>query len=75
VHAGNHLPIVSSSVLYSENKPRVVLLLAWAFAKAIINKHVQFVHDGGTFVVPLPTVYRVDASNIAHFLAAGALGL
>ncbi len=52
-----------------------MLLLAWAFAKAIISKHVQFVHDGGTFIVPLPTVYLVDASNIVQFLAADSIGL
>jgi len=72
---GNHLPIVASSVLYTDDKPDIVLLLAWAFAKAIIKKHVKFVEDGGIFIIPLPVVCQVDKSNLANFLSSEVMGL
>ena len=48
---GYHLPVQSSDVLY-EQKPDYVLILAWRYADAIIDKHRAFVEHGGKFILP-----------------------
>jgi hypothetical protein len=50
---GCHLEVKPSSVLYEE-KPDVVLILAWQYADSIIGKHEGYVTKGGQFVIPLP---------------------
>ncbi len=50
---GKHIPVVPSGTLY-ETRPDVVVILAWNFAPAIIDKHRAFLDHGGRFVVPLP---------------------
>lgn len=50
---GAHIPVYSSSALYS-SPPDIVVILAWQYATAIINKHGRFTQAGGKFVVPLP---------------------
>lgn len=49
---GLHIPIVGPEELYRD-KPDYVLILAWNFAEAIINKHQQL---GAKFIVPFPQV-------------------
>ncbi|MBT3305751.1 MAG: class I SAM-dependent methyltransferase [Alphaproteobacteria bacterium] len=50
---GAHIPVVASDVLY-ERRPDYVLLLAWNFSSAIMDKHSAFLDSGGRFIVPLP---------------------
>jgi SAM-dependent methyltransferase len=50
---GAHIPVFSSSELNS-SPPDLVVILAWQYATAIINKHGRFTQAGGKFVVPLP---------------------
>ena len=50
---GLHIPVVSSSTLYTE-KPDYLLILAWNFAESIVKKHESFLLGGGRFIVPLP---------------------
>jgi SAM-dependent methyltransferase len=50
---GAHIPVYSSSELYS-SPPDIVVILAWQYANSIINKHGRFTQAGGKFVVPLP---------------------
>lgn len=52
---GAHIPVYSSSELYV-SKPDIVVILAWQYATAIINKHDHFTQAGGEFVVPLPSM-------------------
>ena len=49
---GAHIPVYSSSVLYS-SPPDIVVILAWQYAPAIMETHEMFVANGGQFVVPL----------------------
>lgn len=52
---GLHVPVLPSSSLY-ERKPDYVVILAWNFAKPIMEKHAAFRDAGGRFIVPLPQV-------------------
>ncbi len=50
---GCHLEVKSSAALYDE-KPDVVIVLAWQYANPIVTKHARYAENGGQFVVPLP---------------------
>jgi hypothetical protein len=50
---GLHVPIVGAQVL-EERRPDYLLLLAWNFARPIIERHAAFRAAGGRFIVPLP---------------------
>lgn len=52
---GLHVPVVPSSALY-ERKPDFVVILAWNFARPIMEKHAAYAEAGGHFIVPLPQV-------------------
>ena len=48
--------IYQNLYLVNEEKPEYVLILAWNFAKPIIEKHKAFKETGGRFIVPVPKV-------------------
>jgi len=50
---GTHIPVLSPNALY-DRQPDYVLILAWNFAKPIMEKHYSFLEGGGCFIVPLP---------------------
>ncbi len=50
---GCHIPVVSSSVIYDQ-KPDYVLVLAWRYLEAILQKHQKYLEQNGHFIVPLP---------------------
>jgi SAM-dependent methyltransferase len=50
---GMHIPVLPASALY-ERRPDYVLVLAWNFARSIIDKHRAFRDTGGRFIIPLP---------------------
>lgn len=52
---GYHIPIVSSKAIY-ERKPDYLVVLAWNFARSIMEKHSAFREAGGHFIVPLPKI-------------------
>lgn len=56
---GHHLPVHSSEMLY-DDKPDVVVILAWNYATPIIKKHSGFVKQGGIFLVPLPAINVIE---------------
>lgn len=51
---GCHLEVKPSSVLYGDDRPDVVVILAWQYAQPIMTKNAAFLESGGCFVVPLP---------------------
>lgn len=52
---GHHLPVLPPAAL-EERKPGVVLVLAWRYAKPILERHDAYRRRGGQFIVPLPAV-------------------
>lgn len=50
---GYHIPIVSKSVLY-QKMPEYVLILAWQYAKTIIQNNQEYLNRGMAFIIPLP---------------------
>jgi len=55
----NHLPVVSSNVIY-ERKPDYIVIFAWRFADVIIKKHQNFLDNGGKFIIPLPKYQEIS---------------
>jgi len=51
---GAHIPVYSSSQLYTSEPPDIIVILAWQYAAPIINRHSRFIEQGGRFLVPLP---------------------
>jgi hypothetical protein len=52
---GLHIPVLPSAAIY-ERKPDYVIILAWNFAPAIMEKHAGFRQAGGRFIVPIPEI-------------------
>jgi len=50
---GLHVPVLPPEAII-ERRPDYLLLLAWNFARPIIEKHAAFRQRGGRFIVPLP---------------------
>jgi len=55
---GMHIPVLPAQALY-ERKPDYVVILAWNFARPIMEKHSRFRDGGGQFIVPLPVLQVV----------------
>lgn len=52
---GHHIPIYPEEALL-EKQPDYALILAWNFAKEIVEKQSLFLHRGGKFIVPVPKI-------------------
>ncbi len=52
---GLHIPVLPSSAI-QEKSPDYLLILAWNFAKPIMQKNSSFHNSGGKFIIPLPKV-------------------
>ncbi len=52
---GLHIPVLPSTAI-KDHSPDYLLILAWNFAKPIIQKNSAFHDSGGKFIIPLPKV-------------------
>ncbi|ARJ66497.1 SAM-dependent methyltransferase [Magnetospirillum sp. ME-1] len=52
---GMHIPVVSSADGFAR-EPDYLVILAWNFARPIIEKNVAFREKGGKFIIPIPKV-------------------
>jgi hypothetical protein len=59
-YPGVHIPIRNPDVI-KKDKPDYILLLAWNFAKEIMEKEKWFLESGGKFIVPVPEPFVVDS--------------
>ena len=50
---GKHLPVRSVDTL-AQDRPDYVLLLAWNYAKEVLNNQQEYRSKGGRFVLPIP---------------------
>lgn len=50
---GTHIPVFSAQKV-KEDKPDYILILAWNFAKPIMEKYFWFEKEGGKFIIPVP---------------------
>lgn len=57
---GLHVPVLSSAVL-AERRPDYLLVLAWNFADAIIERQQAHRERGGQFIVPLPELKVISS--------------
>ena len=60
IHLYNVL-IEKSDILYEKNAPEYVIILEWPYADAIIKNHRKYLENGGTFIIPLPTITQITA--------------
>jgi SAM-dependent methyltransferase len=62
VTPGTHIPIVGRSHLDKE-WPQYMIVFAWTFLDEIIAKNMDYLRNGGAFIVPLPDVKIVRFKN------------
>jgi SAM-dependent methyltransferase len=55
---GTHIPIVAPERLY-ENRPEIIMILAWNFAEPIMKKHEGVREWGGRWLVPVPEPHLI----------------
>lgn len=55
LYAGNHIPIFGLAEL-EKRKPDVLLILAWNFAREIMEKTKEHEKRGGKYIIPIPKV-------------------
>ena len=62
---GHHLPVFSSDVI-CRKKPDCIVILAWQYADLIIEKHKDYLAEGGCFIAPLPEpkIYSTRSVNL-----------
>ena len=56
---GMKVPVYSSNYIY-ENKPDYIVILAWRYHAKIIERHKQYLNDGGKFIIPLPEIRIIE---------------
>lgn len=59
---GTHIPIVSSNVLHTHN-PDFIVIFAWNYKEMIIRKAEKYIKEGGSFIIPLPTVTLIKKKD------------
>ena len=59
---GNGIPIVDRSVL-AANPPDYLVILAWNFAREIIDSTTEFAANGGKYIIPIPAFAVLDSAG------------
>jgi hypothetical protein len=55
---GAHIPVYESDHIY-QDRPDVIVVLAWRYYEKIVQRHQGFLNDGGRIIVPLPEIHEV----------------
>lgn len=56
---GHDIPVRSANEIYT-SRPDYVLILAWNFGEAIMEKHDLYRQQGGRFILPMPSPHIVS---------------
>jgi methylation protein EvaC len=59
---GSHI-LIRSREFIAQEKPDYVLVFAWSFIKEIAGKNMEYLEQGGRFIVPLPQVKIITMQN------------
>lgn len=62
---GTRVPVYSP-VRAKANPPDYFFLLAWNYAKEVVDKELGFLAAGGRFIVPIPHVVTISSENLVN---------
>lgn len=65
VSPGFGVPVHAPAALYEEQAD-VLIILAWRFADAIVAKHLAYLREGGTILVPVPVFREIAGRPSTH---------
>lgn len=60
--------LVKSTAELKIAKPEVVIVLAWIHSYEIIKNHIDYIMDGGKFLILWPEIYEVNVNNFEQFI-------
>lgn len=63
-----HTKILDSQDIYSIHDIKTIFILAWPYSKDIIKKHIQFLNNGGKFIIILPNIQIITLHNYKLFI-------
>lgn len=62
---GMHIPVLGAEKIL-EDRPDVVLLIAWNFADEIMRQQREYARMGGAFILPIPQPRIVEGARVQH---------
>ncbi|WP_447973277.1 methyltransferase domain-containing protein [Nitrospira sp. Kam-Ns4a] len=60
---GTHIPVCTPTFA-KQHPPDYYLLLAWNYAREVIQKESRYLREGGRFIVPIPEPLVVSATSV-----------
>ena len=64
---GENIKVISPEIIQSDSNSKIVVILAWQYAEAIINNNINFLKQGGVFLVPMPK-FKAFGENFEKWL-------
>lgn len=61
------VPIISEVEAHKRN-PDYMIIGPWFFASELVKREEEYIKQGGSLILPLPSVEIIDAENYRHFL-------
>ena len=60
--------LVKSTAELKNSKPEVVIILAWIHSSQIIINHIDYLEEGGKFIILFPEINEIDIDNYKKFI-------
>jgi hypothetical protein len=64
---GSNIKILSPNNIYVK-KVDYLLILSWNFSKEIILQNINFLHQGGKFIIPYPKIIIISKTNFKKII-------